>query len=106
MLLPRTVSWAASKAAWPARQGSDPAPLLSTDETSPGVLHPGVESSVQGGQGRAGVHPAEGQKNDPRDGTCSQLEYTFIQSSGVLLIATLNLTTKINIDAEINLLEI
>jgi len=65
-----------------------------------------VESSVQGGQGRAGVHPAEGHKNDPRDGTCSQLEYTFIQSSGVLLIATLNLTTKINIDAEINLLEI
>jgi len=69
MLLPRTVSWAASKAAWPARQGSDPAPLLSTDETSPGVLHPGVESSVQERCRSVGAWPEESHRNNPRDGT-------------------------------------
>jgi len=49
--------------------GGAPAPLLCTDETSPGVLHPDVESSVQERDGPAGAHPEESHKNDLRDGT-------------------------------------
>jgi len=64
-----TVSWAASKAVWPAGWGSDPAPVLCAGEASPGVLRPDVESSVQERHGAVGVHPEEGHKNDPRDGT-------------------------------------
>ena len=43
-------------------------PLLHTGETSPGVLHPDVKSSVPERNGPVGVHPEEGYKNDPRDG--------------------------------------
>ena len=42
-------------------EGGDPAPLLCTGETTPGVLHPDVESSVQ--------ERCESHKNYPRDGT-------------------------------------
>jgi len=49
-------------------EGGDPAPLLCAGETSPGVLHPNVESSVQDRHEAVGVHPGEGHKNDPRDG--------------------------------------
>ena len=51
-----TVSWA-----------GDPAPLLC--ETSPEVVHPDVESSVQKRRGAVGACPEEGHKNDLRDGT-------------------------------------
>jgi len=50
-------------------EGGDLAPLLCTDETSPGVLHPDVESSVQERHGPVGVHPEESHKNDLRDRT-------------------------------------
>ena len=56
-----TVSWAASKAAWPAGQGSDLAPLLCAGEASPGVL---LET-----HGAVGTHPEAGHKNDPWNGT-------------------------------------
>ena len=41
---------------------------LCSGETSPGVLHPDVESSVQERHGPVGACPEEGHKNDPRDG--------------------------------------
>ena len=47
----------------------DPALLLCTGETSPEVLCPDGESSVQERRRPVGVHPEEGQKNDPGDGT-------------------------------------
>ena len=49
----------------------DPAPLLCTDEASPGVLCPDVDSSVKERHGPDGVHPEEDNKNDPRDETPS-----------------------------------
>ena len=50
-------------------KGGDPVPLLCAGEASPGVLQPGVESSVPERHGPAEAHPKEGHKNDPRDGT-------------------------------------
>ena len=50
-------------------KGGNPAPLLCAGETSPRVLGPDVESSVQKRHGPVGVHPKEGHRNDPRDGT-------------------------------------
>ena len=50
-------------------KGGDPASLLCAGEASPGVLHLDVESSVQERHGPVGVHPEEGHKSDPRDGT-------------------------------------
>ena len=47
----------------------DSVPLLCADETSPGVLHSDVESSVQERHGPIGAHLEEGHKNDPRNGT-------------------------------------
>ena len=58
-------------------EGGDPASLFCASETSPGVLHPDVEISVQKGHAPVGVCPKEGHKNDPRDGTpplCVQAE--------------------------------
>jgi len=49
----------------------DPAPLGCAGETSPGVLHPDVEFSVQESHGSVGVCPDEGHKNDPWDGSPS-----------------------------------
>ena len=49
-------------------KGNDPASLLYTGETSPGVLCPDVKSSVQDKLRPVGVHPDESHKNDPRDG--------------------------------------
>ncbi|XP_015714068.1 protein THEMIS isoform X2 [Coturnix japonica] len=46
----------------------DPAPLLCSGETSPGVLHPGVESSVQERHRSVGAHLKGCYKSDPRDG--------------------------------------
>jgi len=50
-------------------EDDDPVPLLCADEDSPGVLHPDVDSSVQGRYGPVGACPQEGHKNEPRDGT-------------------------------------
>ena len=44
-------------------------PLCSALVSSPGVLHPDVEFSVQERHGPVGVHPEKGYRNDPRDGT-------------------------------------
>jgi len=52
-------------------EGGDPAPLLYTGETSPGVLHTDVESSAQERRGPFGVRLEEGHKKDARDGTPS-----------------------------------
>jgi len=52
-------------------KGGDPAPLLCSGETSPGVLHPDVESSVEERCGPARVCQKEGHKNDLRCGISS-----------------------------------
>ena len=43
-------------------KGSDSAPLLCGGESSPGILHPDVESSVQERHGHVGACPEEGHK--------------------------------------------
>ena len=50
-------------------EGDDPIPLLCSNEASPGVLSPDVESSVQERRGPVGARPEEGHRNDPRGGT-------------------------------------
>jgi len=52
-------------------EGSDPALLPCTGETSSGVLHPDVVSSVKERHGPVGAHPEEYHKNGPRDVTPS-----------------------------------
>jgi len=47
---------------------ADSAPLLSSGETSPGVLRSALEPSAQEGHGTVGAGPKEGYKNDPRAG--------------------------------------
>jgi len=42
-----TVSWTALKEVRQQGEGGDPAPLLCTGASSPEVLHPHVESSLQ-----------------------------------------------------------
>ena len=61
--------WAASNLLGQQAEGDDPAHLLCTGETSPGVLHPDVESSLQERCGPVRVCPEKGHKNDSRDGT-------------------------------------
>ena len=50
-------------------EGGDPAPLLCTGETSPGVLYQDVKSSVQERCEPVAACPEEGHKNDPWGGT-------------------------------------
>ena len=47
----------------------DSASLLCSGETSPGVLYPDVESSVQERHGPAGACSEEGHKSNPSNGT-------------------------------------
>ena len=64
-----TVSWAASKEVWPAGQGRWSCPSALRCESSPGVLHLDLESSVQERHGSIGACPEEGHRNDARGGT-------------------------------------
>ena len=50
-------------------KGGDLAPLLWAGETSPGVMPPDVECSVQERHGPVGVPPEKNHKNGTRDGT-------------------------------------
>ena len=43
-------------------KGGDPAPLLCTEEASPGVLRPDVASSVQNRHGPVRAHPEDSHK--------------------------------------------
>jgi len=49
-------------------EGGDPAPLLLTGETPPGVLHPALEPSAQESHGPVGAGLEEGHKNNLRAG--------------------------------------
>ena len=48
-------------------KGGDPAPLLCSGETSPGVLHADVKFSVQEKHGPVRECAEEGHRNNPRD---------------------------------------
>ena len=61
-----TVSWAASREAWPAGQGGDSAPLLHSCETPPGVLCPALKPPTKEGHGCVGVGPEESHEDDQR----------------------------------------
>ena len=49
--------------------GGDPAPLLCAGVASLGVLCPDVETSVQERHRPVGLHPEDGHKNHPENGT-------------------------------------
>jgi len=61
--------WLHQKKGGQQGEGGDPACLLHAAEASPGVMHPGVESSVQERHKPVGAQPEKGHQNDPRDGT-------------------------------------
>ena len=96
-----TVSWAAPKEVWPAGQGDDPAPLLCTGETSPGVLHPDAWSSIQERHRLVGVHLEEGHKNDSRDGTA----YLSLDAPGLVHLCSLKDFTTLSQDLSISVLK-
>lgn len=50
-------------------EGGNSAPLLHSDETLPGGLHPALGPPVQEGHGPAGVSPEECHKNGQKTGT-------------------------------------
>jgi len=49
---------------WHQVEGGDSAPLLCSGETSPGVLHPALETSAQERHGPVGTGPEKGRKNN------------------------------------------
>lgn len=57
-------------------KGGDCVPLLCTDEISPGVVCPDVESSEQETHRPVGVCSEEDHRSDPRDGTSVLREQT------------------------------
>ena len=70
-LLTRNANWILGciKSSAASRSGRGPCTSALHCEASPGALHPDVESSVQERHRPVGVHPEQGHRNDPRDGT-------------------------------------
>lgn len=54
-------------------QGGDSSPLVTSHESSPEVLHPALESSMQERCGFVGLGPEDGRKNDQREKRLQEL---------------------------------